>query len=416
MGWGGQASPPLPGKLTVDQAVKIALMNHPSIREARELAAALDARVGAAKSGFYPQVRLDAIGKMGLSGATNALGLIGLPASPFFRNLSQAANLEQDVFDFGRTKHGVEAARAEAEAGLEAVAETRIRVAAEAQEAFLRVLSAQNQARVKDQALRERQVVLRKTQEFAEVGLRSKLDAEMAQVGAGNAETEVAQARNEEQIAWAKLFGALGQAEGPRPELVEPQISIQPPGDLAGEVKRALASRPDLKAIEKETEAQEEKVAYFRSLQRPALKGVWTGGYARFSRLSLKELMAGGLGLTVPIYTGKALESRVGEQKHELESLQARQAEWGLTIEAEVSRAHADAVGAAQAAGSLQQTAAHAEAALRLARVRYEAQLASFVDLLTAETAAEAARGTYTQALYNYASAMARLNAAMGYE
>ena len=63
-----------------------------------------------------------------------------------------------------------------------------------------------------------------------------------------------------------------------------------------------------------------------------------------------------------------------------------------------------------------QDIAAYAEQALRLARTRYQAQLTSFVELVTAEAATEQAHGEYAQALYNYQIAQARLSAAIGLE
>ena len=62
-----------------------------------------------------------------------------------------------------------------------------------------------------------------------------------------------------------------------------------------------------------------------------------------------------------------------------------------------------------------QQIAGYAEEVLRLARTRYEAKLVSFVELVTADTAAESARANYAQALYDYQIAKARLDAAMGF-
>jgi len=61
-----------------------------------------------------------------------------------------------------------------------------------------------------------------------------------------------------------------------------------------------------------------------------------------------------------------------------------------------------------------QRIAVYAEEALRLARTRYEAQLTSFVELITAEAATEHARADYAQALHDYQIAKAHLDAVMG--
>jgi len=105
-----------PEKLTITQAVQLALAISPDLRAAQQRVAAARALEGVARSRYFPLVSFDGIAKLGLSGATNGLGLLGLPASPFYQNLADAGNVRQDIFDFGRTRHATGVARAEAEA------------------------------------------------------------------------------------------------------------------------------------------------------------------------------------------------------------------------------------------------------------------------------------------------------------
>ena len=228
----GTGTPAQPEQLTITQAVQLALANSPDLQAAEQRLEAAQARVGMARSGYFPQVGFNGIAKLGLAGATNGLGLLGLPASPFYRNLAEAANVNQDIFDFGRTRHATGVARAEVEAAKQELAGTRLRVEERAKVAFLRVLSARRVSQVRQEALRERQGVERKTQEFFQAGLSSKLDANLAEVGLRGAELAVAQARDDEQEAWAALFAALGRPEGPHYDLVEPQFTLAPPDRL----------------------------------------------------------------------------------------------------------------------------------------------------------------------------------------
>jgi outer membrane protein TolC len=411
---GGAAA--VPEKLAITQAVQLALAKSPELREAQEQVSAAQALVGVARSRYFPQVSFNGIAKLGLSGATNGLGLLGLPASPFYQNLADAGNINQDIFDFGRTRHATGAARAEVRAAGQDLAATRLRVEERAKVAFLRVLSAQRVIRVRQQALRERESVTRKADEFFQAGLRSKLDANLAEVGLKTAELALAQARDDEQAAWAELFAALGQPEGTHYELVEPQFTLAPPGALTPEINQALQTRPDLKALESELEAQQQRVEYTQSLRRPVLGGVFSGGYARLAELTAARLMAGGLGLFAPIYTGGGLEAQVQAEQRTLDALRARYASRVLEVRTEVSHAHAELLKALDSAQANQQIAAYAEEALRLAQTRYTAQLTSFVELITAEASTERARAEYAQALYNYRIARARLSAAIGLE
>src|SRR5260370_27137354 len=97
----------LPVHLTLQQAIETALQQTPSVIAARHGVDEAEARVREARAGYYPQFGFNGIAKAGLSGATNALGLVGLPASPLYRNFADSLNASQSVLDFGRTKHRV---------------------------------------------------------------------------------------------------------------------------------------------------------------------------------------------------------------------------------------------------------------------------------------------------------------------
>ncbi len=411
---GGRAASAPPEKLTLKQAVELALSKNPAIREAREQVAAAQAHVGVSKSNYFPQVSFNGIGKLGLSGATNGLSLVGLPASPFYRNLSDAANVNQNIYDFGRTRHSVGRARAEVEAAQHNLDSVRIHVAERASQAYLRVLSAQQSIKVNEQALRERQEVLQKAQEFYQVGLSSKLDTDLAHVGLSRTELALANVRNDERVAWSELAAALNTPGVPQYKLVEPEFELTRPTSPEAETTVALATRPDLKVLEAEIRAQEERLEQARSSRWPALRGAFSGGYARFAELTADRLLVGGLGLFAPLYTGGEIRAQIEEEQRNLESLRAQYQARLLDVRSEVSRAHAEVLNALEKAETNKTISGYAAEALRLARTRYQAQLTSFVELLAAESATEVARADYAQALYDYQIAKAHLDAAVG--
>ncbi len=195
---------------------------------------------------------------------------------------------------------------------------------------------------------------------------------------------------------------------------MEPEIELRPPTSIEAETSVALSTRPDLKALEAEIRAQEQRLEQTRSSRWPALRGVFSGGYARFAELTADRLLVGGLGLFAPLFTGGEIKSQIEVEQRNLESLRAEYQVRMLEVRSEVSRAHAEILNALDTAESSKKTSIYAAEALRLARTRYQAQLVSFIDLLTAEAAAESARADYARALYDFEIAKARLNATMG--
>jgi outer membrane protein TolC len=408
------AQPPAPENLTLDRAVKTAITNSQEMHAAQQRVNEAKMYAQVQKSGYYPHLSFNGIGKLGLSGATNGLGLLGLPASPFFRNLADALNVNQNIFDFGRTRHSIRVANAEVRVAEHALKEVRIQTAEKAAVSFLKVLSLQRAIQVKEQDLKERQSVERKSREFFEAGLSSKLDLDLAKVGTSSAELALAQEKADEKAAWSKLFAALGQRQGGNYQLVEPQIKLETPATVDSEIKQALANRPDLMQMQAEIEAQKERVEYAQSLRRPSLRAVFSGGYARFAELTAANQAAGGLGLFAPIYTGGSLKAQVRAEQSKLEALRSEYSFGELEARTEVSQAHAKVIKTLSSAQANEKIASYAEEALRLAQTRYNAQLISMVELLAAETTAESARAAYAQALYDYEISRARLNATIG--
>lgn len=410
----GNAAAAGPEKLTITQAAGIAVANSPDLRSARAQVAAAQAQIALAKSKHRPQLSFNGIAKDGLAAATNGLALLGLPASPFYTNFAEALNVNQDIFDFGRTSHSVALMRAQEESAEQDLAETTIRVVETAKVAYLKVLSAQQLLQARQEDLRERQQIERKASEFFQAGLSSKLELDLAQVGSRTAELAVAQAQDDEQAAWADLFAALGEPAGPHYQLVDLEFQLVAPGDVATEINQALATRPDLKSVQAQVRAQLERLQYAQSLRRPYLGFVFTGGYARVPALLLSNQTSEGVGLSAPLYTGGGLKAQIQAEQHNLESIRARYASEVLAVRAEVSQDHAAVLKALASAEDDQKIAAYAEGALRLAQTRYQAQLTSFVEMITAEDATEQARANYAQAIYSYQIAKAHLNAAMG--
>ncbi|HEV8132101.1 MAG TPA: TolC family protein [Acidobacteriota bacterium] len=80
-------------ELSLDQAIQRALQNHPIIQIRKAHIDTLAAEITQARSARFPQITAAAQGKLGLSGTTGGLGLQGLVASPFYKNVAAREQL-----------------------------------------------------------------------------------------------------------------------------------------------------------------------------------------------------------------------------------------------------------------------------------------------------------------------------------
>jgi outer membrane protein len=403
--------------LSLDDAVRIALQGHPALREAEDAVAAAEAEVKQARANYYPQLSFSGIGKVGLSGATGALGLPGFPASPFWRNEASSANLYWNIFDFGRTKHLVATQRALAESARFKSKEEQEHVVLVVKRAYFSVLEAQSLRSLAEQTLDERKLTLRRVRASFEQGLQSQMEVSLAESSVAEAEGSLAEAQAAIGKGFAALRVAMGVDGAPEYALQTPMIQIATLPPLEDLVQDGMKDRPDAQALDWKVRAFSEQAGLAHAERLPEINGLAAGGQGRFNGTTVKPEQqhgVGALGLFVPIFTGGRLEAAQQEARAELDGAMATRVLLNQQIRQEVTDSYyqlSDLVDRMRAADEQRRAAGEA---LRLAQARYAMQLASFLDVLTAQTTKTAAETTYDQTRYDYQRARAELEFATG--
>ena len=189
--------------------------------------------------------------------------------------------------------------------------------------------------------------------------MRSKLDANLAQVNQSGAEAEVLRVENERTIGFASLNLAMG-VEG--------------------------RSAYELEPVSLEMEAVE-------PLERQIERERWVAG----------------LDFSLPVFTGFAINSRIDAASERLRAMEAARRELRQQVRHEVERAYLGLETARELARVAQTQATVAEATLRLASQRYGAQLGGFLELVQAEVSLTAAKQAHAQVAYDFKLALATL-------
>ena len=358
------------------------------------------------------QVSLGAIGKLGLSGATGALGLPGFPAPPFFRNVAYSANWYQTIFDFGRTKHRVASRKAMAEsARLQKEAEAD-RIVLAVRRAYFSILEAQRLQKVAEHTVRERRLTLRRVQAYFQAQLRSRLDVNLARANLAEAEGNLIRAQNAVRTAFAALQVAMGIEQPRSYKLQEPGLEMLSLPPLEQLVERGIASRPDLQALEAKVTALFEQVGVAQSERLPEFRGFGAVGQGRFRGTQVKKKQrhgVGALGLFFPFFTGGRLKAEKQEARADLEGALALRDRLRQLIRFEVTKSYyqlLDLTERIQIAAEQEQAA---QEALLLAQTRFQVQLASFLELTTAEVVLTRAETNHARALFDHQRARAEL-------
>ncbi len=225
----GQGAPsPQPAQsLTLQDAEKIAVQNHPQVQAAVELATAAQERVKEARSAYYPT----AVGSLtGVEAETNSRIAAGALNNPIiYDRYANGVDVSQLVTDFGRTHELVKSSNLHAQAQQENVVTTRADVLLNAAQAYFAVLKSQAVLRVAQDTVKERQLVSDQVTAEAKSQLKSGLDVSFANVDLSQAQLLLIQAQNDVQASFAQLSAALGYSDQRTFELAEEPMPSNPP-------------------------------------------------------------------------------------------------------------------------------------------------------------------------------------------
>lgn len=415
---GPQASQPLPPQtLTLDEALQRAVKAAPSVSHFEHLSAAASERVREAQSGLMPSLAIQGAATDGPAGAPafGSPGLQGLAGDPLKKHFGGGLNVLLPLYDFGRTQHLVGARRALLEAARADVATQQANVILSVQEAYLDVLRRQQLVGVQQANVRQREATVTQARAHVEAGLRAEVDLTLAQANLEEARVALTATENDLHLAFANLNNAMGETklteyrlEPPAP----PSVAV-PPSDTS--MRQAVAQRPELQNAAQQVISAEQSVRAAQSELLPRVDSIASVGAVNPGKLIAENKnYAVGLMLTVPLYTGGAVEGRIAEERERRAAAEAARREVEEAIKLQVARAWLNVQTRTTQLRSAQAQAEAARSSLQQATERYRLQLNTFEELLSAEAAGVRAETAIIDAQYDLQQARAELDWASG--
>jgi outer membrane protein len=397
-----------PATLTLADAEKIAIENHPQIQAAQYQANAAKAQVTQARSAYYPQVFGSLTGAKSETDSRVAAG--SLSNSIIFDRYANGITVGQLVTDFGRTHELVKSASLRAQAQQENVVTSRADVLVAVDQAYYAVLKSQALLKVAEETVKDRQIVSDQITELEKNKLKSGLDVSFANVNLAQAQLLLIQAQNNLQASYADLSSALGYPDQKSFILSDESVPTAPPADITQLISQALQDRPELIGGRMSVHSAQSYATGERDLWFPTISTIAVAGLTPVRETALgSRYAAAGFNVNIPIFNGRqfnALHAEATAQAHAqeqyLRDLQSR-------VTRDVRKAWLDANSAFQRLGVTQQLLNQATQALDLAQQRYKLGLSSIIELSQAQLNMTQAEITQTSAKYDYAAAVSVL-------
>ncbi len=394
--------------LTLDEALATALKNHPQIIEAQEVLNVADARTGQTRANYYPQISIAADWSRGESyfAAQESIRLAQTNSAGLY--------LKQTIYDFGRTAGAVDAARGNREAAHKALAVTQQDLALRVRSAFYLLLATEKQVIAVSETVRARDQVYRQAQEFFNQGIRAKVDMARAEANLFAAKTALIRAENNREIGRVELANAMGMASLGERKLVEPSQTQLPLPDRSSLQQDAVLNRAELQQFAALKSAAAGNLKSAKSSYLPLLTGTTSAGYADRDFPPSGNVWGVGLNLSIPLFSGFSSVEQVREANANINAIEARQNNLKLQITKEVESAWLGANEAAARIVSTQKEVAATSESKALAEGRYQEGVGSIIEVTDAQSQALDAQTANIQARYDYYTALARLDRAIG--
>lgn len=405
----GQQAPNLSNRLSVKDAEAIALKNNPAISMARLNALASQQVTREARSNLWPQTYANLTAVDARDNSRITAGALNNPI--VYTRAAGGATVTQLITDFGHTTNLVAGARFQAKADEQSAAATSQDVLLAVNQAFYNALQTHAVLRVAEQTVASRQLLSDQVSALTQSKLKSDLDLSFANVNLAQAKLLFLDALNSDKAAMASLSAVLGYSTLETFELVsDDQSPVPPPADIDKLIAAAFGQRPEMLALEFESQSAQKLHQAARDEQFPTISALGAFGDApvRDDRV-YGPYAAVGVNLQIPVFNGFLYSARTREADLRAQAVRQRQMDLRNRISRDVRTSWLAANTSFDRVNVSQQLLAQANQALDLAQTRYKLGLSSIVELSQAQLQQTQADIGNAQAEYSYDLALSVL-------
>lgn len=403
-------NPSLP-TLTLGQAERMAIRNNPRVTVGKLLAMAQRERVGVTRSAELPLLNADVTGVDAANGTRLSAG--ALTASRMITHAGAGAQLTQLIYDFGHTRNLVLSQKLHAQASNASALATTEEIVLATDQAFYNALTAQALLEVAKQTVKTRQTTDNQVRQMTQNKLKSTLDLTFADVDLSQAQLLRLNAQDNADASMAVLDDVLGLDTNAEFRLEDKHgAAPPPPPSVQPLIREALAQRPDLQALNYDTQSAMKYAHAERDQMLPSISAAGTLGTVPVrtdAYYTANWWGAVGGNVRIPLFNGLLYWSQAKEARYREQAAAQNSRDLRDRIVRDVQTSWLETHTAWQRLAVTAQLANEANLALRLATTRYRLGLSSIVELSQAQLQQTSAAIQATSAMYEYRLSLATL-------
>lgn len=290
---------------------------------------------------------------------------------------------------FGKNRAALDAALSSADAAQADVQAARVLLAANVARAWFQLARVEDQLKVAQRTLAQRDEALRLVRDRVQAGLDSQLELRQSEGSLPEARQQLEALREQSELVRHAIAALTGQ--GNRPIDAVPTLATAKPMALPAQLPAdLLGQRPDIAAARRRVQAagyevQNAKAQFYPNINLVAFAGLTSIGFAPLLETGSREWGVGPA-IRLPIFEGGRLRA----------NLRGTTADRDAAVESynaavlDAIRDTADQIGSLQSIARQQaeqhEAQTQAEAAYQIALQRYQAGLGTYLNVLSAET------------------------------
>jgi outer membrane protein TolC len=415
-----------PIRLGLEQAIERARAESARLAQLAALRTAAGEALRGARAARLPQLELSAGYTRNSAVPELTLSVPGVGERTIFPNIPDVyrtrAALGLPLYTGGRVEGGIASAREQQSAAGEDVKAGEADLVLETTTSFWSLVTARESERVLAEALAGYEAHLADARNRLELGLAARNELLAVQVERDRAELSRIAAANAAAVAEADLRRLVGLPPAARVEpVVEPASGdAAAPDEVEALVARALAARPELKALRSRAAATDAsaRVARASGLPQARLEAGYDYASPNTRILPLTDAWKGtwsvGVQLSWAAFDGGRAQAASAQARAQAEALRHQLTDLEARVRLEVASRVLDLATARASRQVAEQGLLAARENLRVSQDRYREGLVASAELLDAETALLRAGLDLTEAEARLRLAAARLERAVG--
>ena len=396
--------------LSIDDCIKMALENNPSIMSSIANTKIYKTKIGQAWSNYFPKVGV------GIGYTRNKfLPLFFKPSVSKYNSYTMPSlDAEWMIFDFGKTKAQADVAAKTHQATEEDLQETVNTTIFNVKNAFYTLLYTLQQEKVWQSSVEQYEISLEQAKAYYDIGTKPKIDVYTAEYNLSNAKLGHIKAQNDIQLAYADLNNAMGMPEYANYELAEELTLKKYNVKMSDLLNEAMEVRPGLLAAKKKAEASKHLVTASKRAFLPDLKLSASFSQGGLTAGSGEYGYAFGGNLAYPLTNIALLKKQVDEANATADKDVADYEVTRQKVYLDVKQAFIQLKNAKENVPVAQKALEQAKEQFNLARGRYKVGMGDVIELKDAETTYRNAQLSYYKALLDYNISAANLERVVG--